>query len=153
METDRGIWITRLDDLLCEVISSKEAYSKLSLTEDIPLKRQFFKEQAEQRLDFEQILSDEIIAVKEGGVFKRKKEGACIFDNVAEKVNSTGLTSIEVDRLILQREQDLIRKYQEVLNYENIPDATNAILQSQAEDINDIAQKLILELNLEENNF
>ncbi|MDX1364088.1 hypothetical protein [Arenibacter latericius] len=153
METDSGNWKIRLDDLLCEVISSKEAYRELSLTEEILQKRQFFKEQAEQRQDFEQILSDEIIAVKEGGVFKRKKEGVCIFDDVAEKVNSKNLTAIEVDRLILQREQDLIKKYQEVLAYENIPDATNALLQSQAEDINDIAQKLILDLNLEENNF
>jgi uncharacterized protein YbaP (TraB family) len=63
------------------------------------------------------------------------------------------LTAIEVDRLILKKEQDLIKKYQEVLDYPDIPDATDALLQSQAEDMNDIAQKLRLDLNLEENNF
>lgn len=150
---NREQWETKLDDLFCEVIASKEAYEQLSLTKKLPQKQSFFRQQAEQRREFEKILSHEIVVIKEGGMVKRKKDDACIFDTVAATVNSRNLTAIEVDRLILKKEQELIRKYQDVMEYEDIPEATDALLQSQAEDMNDIAQKLRLELNLEESNF
>lgn len=153
MGTDRTHWTKKIDDLLCEVITSKETYNELSRTEDIPQKQQFFKQQAQQRQRFEKILSDEILALNDGGVVKRRKEGICVFDAVAAKVNSGDLTAIEVDRLILQKEQALLTKYQEILAFKDLPDVTAALLQSQAEDMNDIIQKLKLELNLEENDF
>ena len=153
METDSAHWVTTLEELLCEIVASKEAYEEMSLTEELERKRIFFMQQAAQRKEFEKNLREEIVAVKEGGVYKLKKDSPCIYDGVAATVGSRNLTAIEVDRLILLREKDLIKKYQEVLNHKNLPDTTDAILQAQAEDINDIIQKLVLELNLEENNF
>lgn len=150
MEMNRKQWESRMENLLCEIKSSKTAYIKLSEQHKYPQKEPFFKQQAAQRMDFEKIFGDELSTVEEKEFVFDGKEKHYIFDTVANTVADGNLSDIALDRLILQKEQDLIKKYQEVLSYSHIPDATAAIFQAQAEDMNNTVLKLRVDLNLEE---
>jgi len=149
METDRKQWETRMENLLCEIRASKEAYIKLSEQHKYPQKESFFKQQAEQRMDFEKVFGDELSTVEEEGYVSDCMDREHIFDTVVSTVANGNLSDVALDRLILQKEQELIEKYQEVLSYSQIPEATSAILQAEAEDMNNMVLKLRVDLNLE----
>src|SRR5690606_23822483 len=150
MEMDRKQWETKMGDLWCEINASKEAYIALSGQHKYPQKEPFFSQQAAQRMDFEKIFGDELTTVKEGGIIKDCKDKEFIFDPVTGILANDNLSDVAIDRLILQKELELIGKYQEVLSYPYIPDATAAILQAEVEDMNNMVLKLRIDLNLEE---
>src|SRR5690606_7147669 len=149
METDRKQWETRMENLLREIRASKEAYIKLSEQHKYPQKESFFKQQAEQRMEFEKVFGDELSTVDEEGYVSDCMDREHIFDTVVSTVANGNLSDVALDRLILQKEQELIEKYQEVLSYSQIPEATSAILQAEAEDMNNMVLKLRVDLNLE----
>ena len=143
-------WETKMEGLLREIKASEQAYIKLSRQGKYPQRESFFKQQAAQRTDFAKIFADELATVEDSDFVFDSREKPYIFDTVASTVANGDPSDIALDRLILQKEQELIEKYQEVLSYSYIPDATAAIVQAQAEDINNTILKLKVDLNLEE---
>lgn len=150
MELHRKQWEKKMENLLCEIKSSAEAYIQLSGQHGYPQKESFFKQQAAQRMDFEKIFGDELTTVEKETFINDCRNTPHIYDTVVETVVNDNLSDIALDRLILEKERELITKYQEVLSYAHIPDATAAILQAQAEDMNNTLLKLRVDLNLEE---
>jgi hypothetical protein len=64
MKRDNERWDAQLENLLYEIIASKDAYEKLVTANKYPLKKTFFEFQKRQRTDYWKILYYKIYFVK-----------------------------------------------------------------------------------------
>ena len=75
-------------------------------------------------------------------------ENESIFKPIERKFLEETLTDREIDELIYDKERDLLLVYQSVLANPDLPGTTNAILQSQAEELNSLTQGLLLDYRI-----
>jgi hypothetical protein len=121
-------------------------YEKLVTANKYPLKKPFFEFQQRQRTAFGKILEDEIYVVTSRNPEIDDVEEQRIFLPLPESVWEEKLSSLELDRWIVGKEQLLIHRYQDVLLHTELPNTTSAILQAQAELLNNRLKKLEMDL-------
>lgn len=149
MENFRNEWEAKLENLLTELLVSENAYRKSALMNKYPERSAFFKSQESQREEFASVLAEELNTINNERVRSRNLIEDTIYETVAHIALQENMTLVELDRMILNKEKALVGKYQYVLADKGIPDTTDAILQAQAEAINEGLQQQQLELNIE----
>ncbi len=148
MKNDNERWETKFEDLLYEIMASKDAYEKLRVANKYPLKNTFFEYQARQRTAFGQILADEIHVVTNRKPQIDYEDERRIFIPIPEVLLEGKMSSIETDQWVAQKEQELIYRYQDLLLHIELPNTTSAILQSQAGQLNNQLKKLEIDLKI-----
>ncbi|WP_339709173.1 hypothetical protein [uncultured Kriegella sp.] len=139
MKKNSERWEDRAENLLAEIRAAKKAYSVFVTSDRYPHKQHFFKKQYFRLKAFVSILEDEMETVNGSNRLENPNDQH-IFEKMEFQILEGNLTDVEVDTLIVQKEQELLILYQEVLGL-YIPDVTKAILQSQAEELNNDLQK------------
>ena len=141
-------WRTDAENLLAELRAAEKAYGTLSTSNVYPHQGSYFKKQHFKRSAFATILKDELYTIsgrdREQAATRRKP----IFETLENLILEKSMTDWEVDTLIVQQEQELIVRYQNVLRHGDLPNTTAAILQAQAEELNNQLQDLKTDLRI-----
>ena len=147
--SDKRDWKSNLEILFAELMAAEKVYGTLVTADRYPHKRDYFKHRHFQYTTFAKILKDEYFAITDrqpaanaGDDYNR------IFRPTEELLLERPMTDTEADALIVKVEKRLITKYQELLSFNELPNTTNAILQSQAEELNNEWQKLKTNLQI-----
>ncbi|MBG47615.1 MAG: hypothetical protein CML05_04925 [Pseudozobellia sp.] len=148
--SDNQSIFNRLEALFAQLFSAERVYGTLVTSDRHPSKRDYFKHRYFQYSSFAAILKHEILAVTDQVASPDvPKTDRLILNDLENSLLERPLTGTEVDELIVKAEKKLILKYQELLAYTDLPNTTNAILQSQAEELNNEWQKLKSNLEIE----
>ena len=117
-------------------MASEKTYGTLVQSDRYPKKRTYFQKRHLQQQHSAHILADEFFIITGKKPIDPEKSDTSIFNSLESKLLENTLTEKEVDVLIMEKEQDLIVLYQRVLAHKALPGTTDAILQSQAEELN-----------------
>lgn len=139
MKKNSERWEDSAENLLAEIQAAKKAYSVFVTSDRYPHKQHFFKKQYFRLKAFARVLEDEMKTVNGTNKLERRNDDH-IFEKMEFQILEGNLTDVEVDTLIAQKEQELLILYQEVLSL-YIPGVTKAILQAQAEELNNDLQR------------
>jgi len=135
-----------LNGLRVELENSRDAYFKLENAKEYPDLQQFFRSQYEQRLDFSNVIRHELTVLGQQHTLRgNRNPDRYSYSNFAELVAKRNMPVQELDMRIIENESHLAQRYQDLLGYKNLPKALDAILQSQAEQINVKLEKLRLD--------
>ena len=151
METVKRQWREELEYLIAEVMASKKAYGALTNSDRHPHKQAYFKKRFKRQQYFGEVLKEEFRVQNIGTKEQLENTHAPIFSSFENDLLEDSMTDKKVDLLILEKEQDLIVIYQRVLAHIELPGLTNAILQSQAEELNGMRQGLLLDYRIKHN--
>lgn len=125
-----------LENLVKELMASEKVYGTLAQSDRYPKKRPYFQKRRVKQQRFAQISNDEFFVIKGQNPVEPEKSDTSIFNSLERKLSGDTLTEKEVDLLIMEKEQDLIVLYQRVLAHKGLPGTTEALLQSQVEELN-----------------
>lgn len=131
-------WLTSMESLLAEVKTAGKVYGTLVTADVYPHKRPYFKKRHFKMAFNAMVLEDELDTIAEGQYSKPDTTKGSIFKPMETMILEQSMSNDEVDALILQKEQELVHSYQKVLAYPDFPEVTIAILQSQAEEVNNL---------------
>lgn len=130
---------TRLEKVLMDIKAGEKAYGTLVTADVYPHKRPYFKKRHFKMADDAKVLERELNTITNGQYTRpdsTTKGG--IFEPMETMALERSMTRKELDVLILHKEQELVESYQQVLDHPNLPNVTMAILQAQAEDLNNL---------------
>lgn len=142
-------WVTSIENLLVEVKAAEKVYGTLVTADVYPHKRPYFKKRHFKMAYNGMVLEDELDTITGGQYSKPDTAKGSIFEPMETMILEKSMSNDEVDALILQKEQELVQSYQKVLTYQNLPEVTIAILQSQAEEVNNLLLELKIDLQIE----
>lgn len=142
-------WVTSIENLLVEVKDAEKAYGTLVTADVYPHKHPYFKKRHFKMAYNAMVLEDELDTITEGQYSKPDTTKGSIFAPMETMILEKSMSNDEIDALILQKEQELVQFYQKVLTYRNLPNVTTAILQSQAEEVNNLLLGLKIDLQVE----
>lgn len=141
-------WISGIDHLLAEIRTAEYAYGTLVTADVYPSRRPYFKKRHFQLAQHGKVLEEELNTIT-GGKFPTSDRGkARIFEPLETTILEQPLDRDEVDALLVQKEQELVQLYQEVLSRPIHSTVTSAILQSQAEELNNLLLGLRIDLQV-----
>lgn len=138
-------WDVKLERLIAEIIDSEKIYGTLVQSDRYPRQRPLFKRRHFKQQHNSHILTDEFHTIIGRDLTKPQTLPEPIFKSMQTTLLEKNLTDSEVAILIIAKEQALLRLYQDVLTYPELPNTTNAIVQAQAEDLNNTLQGLRLD--------
>lgn len=137
----------KADFLLSELTISEKAYATFVQADIYPHKRPYFLKNHFQRAAFTRVLLDEFETLGHRTTTKTNKGANAIFEPLERQVLEGNLSDSELDTLVINREQELLILYQDLLACD-LPNVTSAILQSQAEQLNNSLQALKTDLRI-----
>ncbi|CAM3573846.1 hypothetical protein [Zobellia roscoffensis] len=147
MEKERSTWKNALHELITEMVAAEKVYGTLIQSDRYPTYQTYFKKRHFEQGDFTKILTDEYHAVTERKLIDPFTTDQPIFKPMERQLLEENLTDAQVNVLVTDKEQTLVLQYQNILAFSGMPKTTNALLQSQAEDINSTLQKLRMDYN------
>lgn len=148
--TTKRNWRDKLELLINELIAAEKVYGTLVQSDRHPHKRPYFKHRHFQYGTFANILDDEFFAITDRRPAEnRTGEDDLIFQPLERSLLTQSKSKEDIDAQILQVERSMILRYQEILTHGDLPNTTNAILQSQAEELNNEWQKLKSNLRID----
>ncbi|WP_289061015.1 hypothetical protein [uncultured Zobellia sp.] len=147
MERERTAWENALSELVAETHACQRMYGTLVQSDRYPTWLSYFKKRHFEEVDFEKILTDEYYAVTERKIARMAHIEHSIFESLENQLLEKNLSDKEINLLITSKEEALILKYQNLLAFGSLPKTTNALLQSQAEDLNSTLQNLRMDYN------
>lgn len=130
---------TGLEKMLMDIKAGEKAYGTLVTADVYPHKRPYFKKRHFKMADDAKVLERELDTITNGQYTRpdtTTKGG--IFEPMEKMALERSMTRNELDVLVVHKEQELVRSYQQALAHRNLPNVTVAILQSQAEDLNNL---------------
>lgn len=140
----------RLESIYSELNTAESIYATLIQSDRFPHKRPYFKHRHIQYGTYAKNLHEEIVAVTGHKPLPNVvNEDHSIYKSLEGPILEEPLTAQEVDALIVTTEKKLISRYQQVLKYSELPNTTQAILESQVEELNNEWQKLRSNLQIE----
>ncbi|MFC4096134.1 hypothetical protein [Euzebyella saccharophila] len=140
----------RLESIYSELISAESIYATLIQADRFPHKRPYFKHRYFQYGTFAKNLHEEVVAVTGHKPLRNAvNEDTSIYKSIESSILEESLTVQEVDALVVKTEKKLISRYQQVLKYSELSNTTQAILESQVEELNNEWQKLRSNLQIE----
>ncbi|PKA97689.1 hypothetical protein B0O79_1358 [Flavobacteriaceae bacterium MAR_2009_75] len=148
--TKKRDWRDKLELLFIELIAAEKVYGTLVQSDRHPHKRPYFKHRHFQYGTFANILNDEFLAITERRPTEnRTGENDLIFQPLEQSLLTQSTSKEDIDAQILKVERIMILRYQEILTHGELPNTTNAILQSQAEELNNEWQMLKSNLRID----
>ncbi|CAM4146815.1 hypothetical protein [Zobellia nedashkovskayae] len=147
MERERTAWENALNELIAQAHACERTYGTLIQSDRYPTWQAYFKKRHFEEKDFEKILADEYHAITQNEIPNSIQTDTPIFESVEKQLLEKNLSDREVNVLLTANEQDLVLHYQNLLAFNNLPKTTSALLQSQAEDLNNTIQSLKMEYN------
>ncbi len=142
-------WKLAAKSLLFELEASKKAYASFIQADIFPHKRPYFEKSYRERSTFGDRLHYEFNVVAYESHSPSIRTNEPIFGPMELNVLEGNLTNGVLDKLIVQKEEELLALYQKLVSYD-LPNITVALLQSQAETLNNnlLALKLDLRINI-----
>jgi hypothetical protein len=138
---------TDLAYLMSEIIASADAYDRLASADNYPAGNLFFRQHQQQRTRFAHLLAHEYHVIhRESWSNYPVAEHAYI--HFPPALEDGSLDPLEMEAWVIEREQELVLSYQRVLTTAGLPSVTYALLESQAEDINNTLLKLRVDLKI-----
>jgi hypothetical protein len=135
---------------LCLELRGAEAIYATLVTADLyPHKRGYFRTRHFQYGTFAKAVENECYFITGHRPALTSKKPNTVFKLEEEVILEMHMTDGEVDTLIGNIELELISRYQEILQYDNLPIFTKSILASQAEELNNQWRKLQMNLKIE----
>ncbi|WP_276165333.1 hypothetical protein [Zobellia alginiliquefaciens] len=147
MKKERSTWKNELHRLITEMVAAEKVYGTLIQSDRYPTYQAYFKKRHFEQGDFTKILTDEYRAVTERKIIEPFTTDQPIFAPLERQHLEENLTEAQINVLITDKEQALVLLYQSLLAFSGMPKTTNALLQSQAEDMNSTVQKLQMDYN------
>lgn len=145
---DNTNWRSDIDNLLAEIKAAEHVYGTLVAADVHPNKRPYFKKRHFTLAQDGKVLKEEFNTIT-GGKFPRSdRYKERIFEPLETMILEQPLNNGEVDALIVQKEQELVQLYQKVLARPIHSEVTVAILQSQAEELNNLLLGLKIDLQV-----
>lgn len=129
---------TSLERLLTEIKDGEKVYGTLVTADVYPQKRPYFKKRHFKMADDAKVLERELNTITNGHYTKPDPREGTIFGPMETMVLERSMTHRELEILLVHKEQELVQSYQRVLAHANLSNVTLAILQSQAEDLNNL---------------
>ena len=145
---DNNDYRTDAENLLEELIAAEKTYGTLMTSDVYPHMQPYFKQQHFKRSKFSAILKDELFTLSGQQGEQPTRIRKPIFVSLETLIFEKSMTVLEVDALLVQLEQALIVRYQEVLLHNDLPNTTAAILQARAEELNYLLQDLQTDLRI-----
>ncbi|HZJ18852.1 MAG TPA: hypothetical protein VFD35_00680 [Pricia sp.] len=142
MVRTENAWDVQLENLLTEIRASEKAYGTLVQSDRYPRFRPFFKKRYFRQQHSRMILDEEFEVIKGRSAKETGPKSNLIFSSLENRLLEDKMTDREIDALIIRSEEELLLKYQQVLSHPELPNVTDALLQSQAEEGNNLLQGL-----------
>ncbi len=141
-----------LAGLLSEILAADATYGKLATDNHYTRKTAFFRSVQQQKRQFALRLAHEhyVLYRVRQTEFPATQPG--IYTHLPVGLAEGTMTSNEVDRWVINSEQELADAYQRVLLSPGLPNVTYALLESQAEEINGSLLKLRADLRIHTRN-
>ena len=139
-------WPIDLENLIIEIMVAEKVYGTIIQADRHPHKSPYFKKRHFKLQRFAHNLSEEFYILEGRKPSVSEKANLAIFNS--RNFLEDKMTDRELDFLIMEKEQALSVQYQKVLAYNSLPATTNAILQSQAEELNNLIQELLLDYKI-----
>lgn len=144
MESTTQKWDTLLERLIAEIQASEKVYGTLVQSDRHPGHQPYFNKRFFKQQHSAHLLAEEFRTITGRELTVPKKDDT-IFATLQSKLLEQNLSDSEVDVLIIAKEQELVVLYQKVLLNSELPNTTGAILQSQAEEQNQLLHGLRLD--------
>ncbi len=144
-QTGNERWDQTLEKLVIEVSASEKVYGTLVQSDRYPQYRPYFQKRYFKQQHSAHILVDELYNVKGEKPLEPDVPYESIFSSLENRLLEDTMTDHKVDVLLISKEQELVLFYQRVLAHPELPGVTNAILQSQAEELNNMLYALRLD--------
>lgn len=142
MQAHQENWNKKFEELIIEVMDSVAVYKNLAAQEAYPNHQSFFKRRYEKQQDnAEQLLQNYGLLYKNDALATSATR-ARAFKSLKWRTEKEIVGPAEIDKLILEGEENLIESYQRVLSHPNTPPTICSLLQSQAE----VQNNMLLEL-------
>lgn len=138
---------TDLANLLSEIIASADAYDRLAAANHYPASNLFFRHQQQQRTRFAHLLAQEYHVIHKVS-WNNYPVSEHAYIHFPPALTDGNMEPLDVEAWVIEKEQELVFSYQRVLTRTDLTDVTYAILESQAEEINNTLQKLHMELRI-----
>lgn len=142
MVRTENAWDVQLENLLTEIRASEKAYGTLVQSDRYPRFRPFFKKRYFKQQHSRMILDEEFEVIKGRKAKENGPKSNLIFSSMENRLLEDKMTDREIDAIIIRSEEELLLKYQQVLSHAELPNVTDALLQSQAEEGNNMLQGL-----------
>ncbi len=150
METIDGKRDTDLAYLLSEIIASADAYDRLAAANHYQASNLFFRLQQQQRIRFAHLLAHEYHMVHKVN-WSDHPVAEHAYIHFPPALADGSMDPLKVEAWVIEKEQALVHSYQRVLATLDLPGVTYALLQSQAEEINNTLLKLRVDLRIHSN--
>jgi len=137
MRIHQNNWNQKLEELIIEVMDSVAVYKNLAAQEAYPNHQSFFKRRYEKQQDNAKQLLQNYELLYKNNTLQTSATQARAFELLKNRMEKQLLQPAEIDKLILEGEENLIESYQKVLSHPDIPVTFITLLQSQAEKLND----------------
>ncbi|WP_373518002.1 hypothetical protein [Pricia sp.] len=142
MTRTENAWNAQLQDLITQIWASERAYGTLVQSDRYPRFRPFFNKRYFKQQHSRLILDEEFEVIEGRKAKESSPNNNLIFSSVENRLLEDKMTDREIDALIIRSEEELLLKYQQVLAHPELPNVTDALLQSQAEEGNNMLQGL-----------
>ncbi len=150
METSDQKSESNLEYLLTEIIASADAYDRLAASNQYQASNLFFRIQQQQRTLFAHLLAHEYRMVHKVN-WNNHTVAEHAYIHFPPALADGTMDPLDVEAWVIEKEQALVNSYQRVLASSGLPGVTYAIMESQAEEINNSLLKLRVDWQIHSN--